>query len=214
VVPLIVTLKGRVAETFPSVINAGNILRGREQTLTYEISPIGKQSLQLMRAIYPTHLMDVDVKTHKKGLRVHIRLSPNLPYGDFSLPLTIATNDRFQPHKKTLVKGHVLERIICRPNYISFGVFHSPKDVRRTINLTSPYGHRFSIKKMTCTLPQVSLKLRANEPHVSQAITIHVGDTAPGPIEGQIEIVTISPDRSFKIPIHGLYLAQRPERRQ
>jgi hypothetical protein len=207
-VPLVVTLKGKIAKTFPSAINAGNILRGKKQTLIYEIFPIGKQPLRLIKATYPKHITSVGVKTHGRALRVHVRLAPDVPYGDFTYPLTIATNDRFQPGKKTLVKGHVMERIVCQPDHVSLGVFRSPKDVHRTINFVSPYGHRFSIKEATCNLPQISLKPQSDRPDSSQAIIIQMKDTAPGPVEGQVEIITASPDMSLKIPIYGLYLVE------
>lgn len=198
---------GTVAETFPTRIDVGNILRGSAQAVTYDVRPEGGKKITAARILHDEKFLRVHMSQRGVGLRIHATFNPQIPYGDFVQPVTLETNDSLTPKKKTVITGYVLERLVCQPDHISLGVFRLRDQARSVVQLTSPYSEPFTIRRVTSNIS--GLHLQPDAGHKAVVHTFHITGTnslPQGPIEGTVTVETSLPEVTFRLPLYGLCL--------
>jgi hypothetical protein len=211
--PLVFQMRGTVAETFPTRIEVGDILRGRVPAITYDVRPERTAKLHVKRIACDEKFLRVRVSQQKVGLRVQVAFSPQIPYGDFAQTVTLETNDPITPQKKTNLIGHVLEPIVCQPDYISLDVLPSPDQVRGVIRLVSPYGQPFTLRRVVSDVPGLRLQPASQHKAVTHVLYLAATDALPSDsIEGTVTVETSLPDDELRLPVYGLRMAQAEQR--
>jgi len=135
--PAVFTIRGTVSRSCPAEVVLGEFLRTTGKAVDFEINSDCGRSLRILNTAVSSPNIEVSVSHQQSSALVQTRIKSGCPYGNLAERVAIQTDD---PHTPTLivqVKGHVLEPIVHKPDYISLGVIESTKDVSGAVVLRS-----------------------------------------------------------------------------
>ena len=200
------TLNGFFARAFPQRVDFGRSLRGEKRSIEYEVHPEYRDDLALAKAVYDDGFFDVSVRPSKGIARVRVSLKSTVPYGDFSKPIKLKTDDAPAAEKSTVVTGQVVEPVVWEPQHVSLGIFEATENVRAHIVVSSPYAEPFEIRGLSSDVHGLNLKVNTNGKATAHELLLTCEpDLAHGPIQGHIRITTSSTLAIIQIPVYGLF---------
>ena len=212
------TLQGEITtevQVQPAQVYLGRIQRGvpttrtvnvlYDQNKTFEITHISNDHPAIS-----VQAEDTRVKG-KKGKALQVSVSKTARRGPLNDTITITTTSPKRPSISIPVVGSIEGDVIVLPSQVSFGVVRQGVGQTRTVRIKNRSAQPLSIGQVRSSLASVVAELTEVTPGKEFSLRLHIsGDTEPGKIRGNIEVLTDHPEeKQLTIPLFGLVAAGR-----
>ncbi|PHR98262.1 MAG: hypothetical protein COA78_26400 [Blastopirellula sp.] len=187
------TIRGDVVLT-PGLIQLGNVEQGETATSKVHIAYAGKSNWQIVdvRSANPAlavELVQTNRSAGRAGYDLVVRLKEGAPVGFIQGPLTIVTNDSYNPNISLAIEGKINSAVTVSPAALSLGELTVGETVQKKIIVRAKKP--FKITSIKCEdkcfefgdLPKEAKKLHF------LPVTFTAGEK-PGKITGKIVIET------------------------
>lgn len=212
------TLRGEITtevQVQPAQVYLGRLPRGvstsrtvtvlYDQNKTFEITHISNDHPAISVQAEDTRVEG------KKGKALRVSVSKTAQRGPLNDTITITTTSPKKPTISIPVVGSIEGDVVVLPSQVSFGVVRQGVGQTRTVRIKNRSARPLSIGQVHSSLASVVPELTEVRPGKEFALRLHIsGDTEPGKIRGNIEVITDHPEeKQLTIPLFGIVAAAR-----
>ena len=199
----------REVAVVPSGVNFGEVKKGQAISRHVRLLELSRNRLEIRKIDYDPRLFSVKTSRFKdensRGIEIEITLEPGVPAGRLNEVITLNTNLRKRPRIDVPVWANVLGDIRVEPDMLATGMVRKGETAKRKIRLFSK-DSGFSVQKVKCDLPFVSLRVRTIKRRKDYEIALTFSRLSPaGGFSGAIDIYTDDPDQGLiHVPVYGV----------
>ncbi len=193
----------------PSGVNFGKVKKGQAITRHVRVLELSRNRLEIKKVDYDPRLFSVKTSRYKdensRGIDIEITLVPGIPAGRLNEVITLHTNLRKRPRIDVPVWADVLGGIHVEPDMLATGKVRKGETAQKRIRVFSK-DSEFSVQKVKCDLPFVSLRVRTIKKRKDYEIALTFSRLSPaGNFSGTIDIYTDDPDQGvIHVPVYGV----------
>lgn len=135
-------IQGNVEASHVADIDFGTFKRGQVLLRQFEVKWPRGLEINITKLGFDEKYLEASIQVPDLVKRAHavtVKLKPDLPYGQFNVPLQVYTNDEFAPVKRVTLRGFVLPPLISEPNRVMFEMLRYGQAQVATVRIYSPY---------------------------------------------------------------------------
>ena len=210
------TLQGEITtevQVQPAQVYLGRLQRGSPITRTVTVLYDQNKTFEITH-ITNTHpaisVQAEDARVEgKKGKALQVSVSKTAQRGPLNDTITITTTSPKKPSISIPVVGSIEGEVVVLPSQVSFGVVRQGVGETRTVRIKNRSAQPLSIGQVRSSLASVVPELTEVTPGKEFELRLHIsGDTEPGRIRGNIEVLTDHPEeKQLTIPLFGIVAA-------